>query len=208
MHSHIGGGKVNIARMLMPEEHRLHRRSRRRERRRCGSGHATPVDLRHRLRLCAAWATPRPSSRRCCRPMRARRTRRWATSPMLDKGAYVLLGNDDLFLRNAGRAAGGERRSATTSPGPCTPPRRWRQDRQPGRHRRIQVQRPQARPRRDRAALRRHAAPDPDLARRRADANWACRTRSTSMAATSACPATIATTLRHHRRAWKAAAST
>ncbi len=41
MHSHIGGGKVNIARMMLPEEHRAHVRFRDGGCR-CGSGFASP----------------------------------------------------------------------------------------------------------------------------------------------------------------------
>src|SRR5918996_4206821 len=41
LHSHIGGGKVNIARMLLPEEHRAHRHARA-DGCRAGSGLATP----------------------------------------------------------------------------------------------------------------------------------------------------------------------
>ena len=41
LHSHIGGGKVNIARMLMPEEHRRHLHPVQGGCR-CGSGEATP----------------------------------------------------------------------------------------------------------------------------------------------------------------------
>ena len=51
LHSHIGGGKVNIARMMLPEEHRAHVQPRhgalpQRQR------PLQPVDLHHRLRLC------------------------------------------------------------------------------------------------------------------------------------------------------------
>jgi formylmethanofuran dehydrogenase subunit A len=51
MHSHIGGGKVNIARMLLPEEHREHLHPATAEGCRCGSGLASPSTVQHRLRL-------------------------------------------------------------------------------------------------------------------------------------------------------------
>jgi formylmethanofuran dehydrogenase subunit A len=54
LHTHIGGGKVNIARGLLPE-----------------LGRQYPVTATEVCGACtmgpAPWATPRASSRRCCR---------------------------------------------------------------------------------------------------------------------------------------------
>ena len=41
LHSHIGGGKVNIARLMLPEDHRAHLHHRRGACR-AGSGHCSP----------------------------------------------------------------------------------------------------------------------------------------------------------------------
>ena len=123
MHTHIGGGKVTIARTLLPEEHRRVQRPRKNGRR-AGTGDATATTFMTGYRYAemgytAAFepamvpATP------------VRRISRWATSPIVDKGAYVMLGNDDFLLR---ALAGNKRRtsSRTTSPGPCMRPRRSR----------------------------------------------------------------------------------
>ncbi|EWS53216.1 Formyltransferase/hydrolase complex Fhc subunit A [Methylibium sp. T29] len=66
MHTHIGGGKVNLARMLLPEDHRLNRDpialpTNPLELASCG--HCTPGTLATGYRY-ARWATRRPSSRR------------------------------------------------------------------------------------------------------------------------------------------------
>ena len=64
IHSHIGGGKVNLARMMLPGTSG-HTRSARRRGLPLRQRAAQPVDLQHRLRLRPAWATPWRSSRRC-----------------------------------------------------------------------------------------------------------------------------------------------
>jgi formylmethanofuran dehydrogenase subunit A len=107
LHSHIGGGKVNIARMLMPEEHRAHLQPAG-QGCRCGSGHATPSTFTTgyayaRLGYTAAFEP-------AMLPANARHAHQeMADVPIIDKGAYVLLGNDELLLRllagNAGAAA-------------------------------------------------------------------------------------------------------
>ena len=96
MHSHIGGGKVNIARMMLPEEHRAHRHCRE-EGCRSGSGHASPSTF------TTGYAYARMGYTMAFEPaMLAANARQahqeMADIPLLDKGAYVLLGNDDLFL--------------------------------------------------------------------------------------------------------------
>jgi formylmethanofuran dehydrogenase subunit A len=97
LHSHIGGGKVNIARMLMPEEHRRHVHGGGAGRR-CGSGQCTPSTFTTgydyaRLGYTAAFEP-------AMLPANARHAHQeMGDIPLLDKGAYALLGNDDLFLR-------------------------------------------------------------------------------------------------------------
>jgi formylmethanofuran dehydrogenase subunit A len=104
LHSHIGGGKVNIARMLMPEEHREHVQAAQ-DGCRCGSGHASPSTFTTgyayaRLGYTAAFepamlpANARPAHQEM------------ADTPIIDKGAYVLLGNDDLFLQMLAEGVG------------------------------------------------------------------------------------------------------
>ena len=97
LHTHIGGGKVNIARMMLPEDH---------------AGDLI-VRGRHPHAACghAAPATPTTGYRyaemgyvACFEPamlaLNARQAHmEMADTPMIDKGAYVLLGNDDFLLR-------------------------------------------------------------------------------------------------------------
>lgn len=96
LHSHIGGGKVNIARMLMADEHRLHVQPAAGGCR-CGSGHATPSTYTTgysyaRLGYTAAFEP-------AMLPANARQAHQeMADIPLLDKGAYALLGSDDLLL--------------------------------------------------------------------------------------------------------------
>ena len=211
LHTHIGGGKVNLARAdaargrtardVLPRY------------RRCAQRASAAAAARRRSPPATAmprWATPRRSSRRCCRPTRARRTWRWATCRSLDKGAYVLLGNDDLFLRCwSGRAPAQRRRSATTSPGPCSATQAMA----------IKVVNPAGisafkfNSRKldvDEAHVHWQITPRTgDAPRWRARCtSSACRTRCTSTAATSACAGNIATHAGHHRRARRPAAST
>lgn len=104
MHSHIGGGKVNIARMLLPEEHRQYPRPAA-DGCRCGSGHATPSTFTTgydyaRMGYTAAFEP-------AMLPANARNAHQeMADIPLLDKGAYCLLGNDDLFLDLVREGAG------------------------------------------------------------------------------------------------------
>ncbi len=97
LHTHIGGGKVNIARMMLPEDH---------------AGDLVARG-RHPHAACgrAAPATPTTGYRyaemgyvACFEPamlaLNARQAHmEMADTPMIDKGAYVLLGNDDFLLR-------------------------------------------------------------------------------------------------------------
>lgn len=107
MHSHIGGGKVNIARLLMSEEHLGHRQPREGACR-CGSGHASPSTFTTGYAYARMGYTM--AFEPAMLPANARQAHHeMADVPLVDKGAYVLLGSDDLLLdmlaRNEGAAA-------------------------------------------------------------------------------------------------------
>ncbi len=97
IHTHIGGGKVNLARMMLPEDHRQDLVARGRHPR-MGSGHAAPSTLTVGYRYAEMGYTA------CFEPAMLAANARQAhlemgDTPIVDKGAYVLLGNDDLMLR-------------------------------------------------------------------------------------------------------------
>ena len=102
LHTHIGGGKMNIARALLPEDHRidpvparslaggghLH----------AGCGHAAPSTWTTGYRYAEMGYTA------CFEPAMLPANARHAhlemgDIPMVDKGAYAMLGSDDFFLR-------------------------------------------------------------------------------------------------------------
>jgi len=97
MHTHIGGGKVNIARAMLPEDQRAHRRNRTGSTR-SGGGHAAPSTLAAGYRYAEMGYT-------CCfepaiLPINARQSHmEMADTPMVDTGGYAMLGNDDLLLQ-------------------------------------------------------------------------------------------------------------
>ncbi len=97
MHSHIAGGKVNIARMLLPEEHRRHRH-RPDGAMRSGSGRETMTSFSTgyhyaRMGYTAAFEPAMIAAN-------ARQTHHELVDiPIIDKGAYVMLGNDDFLLQ-------------------------------------------------------------------------------------------------------------
>ena len=96
MHSHIGGGKVNIARLLMADEHRDYVQAAD-SACRCGSGHSTPSTF------TTGYAYTRLGYTMAFEPAMLGANARqahleMADIPILDKGAYVLLGSDDLLL--------------------------------------------------------------------------------------------------------------
>jgi len=97
MHSHIGGGKMNLARMLLPEDHRLNRRSDN-PLELASSGCCTPGTLATGYRYAEMGYTA------AFEPAMAVSNARHAhfemgDTPILDHGAYVMLGNEELFLR-------------------------------------------------------------------------------------------------------------
>jgi formylmethanofuran dehydrogenase subunit A len=101
MHTHIGGGKVNLARMLMPEDHRANANplalpDNVLELASCGT--CTPGTLATGYRYVEMGYTAafEPAMMAC----NARHTHmEMGDTPILDHGAYVMLGNDELFLR-------------------------------------------------------------------------------------------------------------
>jgi formylmethanofuran dehydrogenase subunit A len=97
MHSPLGGGKVNVARMMLPEEHRAHVRPREGGCR-CGSGLASPSTFQTGYDYAAMGYTM--AFEPAMLAANARQAHQeMADIPLLDKGAYVLLGSDDLLLR-------------------------------------------------------------------------------------------------------------
>ena len=97
IHTHIGGGKVNIARMMLPEDHQsdLVKKT---ELTRSGCGHAAPSTLTTGYRYAEMGYTA--CFEPAMLPSNARQSHmEMADMPMADKGAYVLLGSDDFFLR-------------------------------------------------------------------------------------------------------------
>jgi formylmethanofuran dehydrogenase subunit A len=97
MHTHIGGGKVNIARTMLPEDHR-HDPAAHSELCRSGCGHAVPSTLTAGYRYAEMGYTA--GFEPAVLPMNARQAHlEMGDTPMIDKGGYAMLGSDDLFLR-------------------------------------------------------------------------------------------------------------
>ncbi|WP_419635240.1 formylmethanofuran dehydrogenase subunit A [Thiolapillus sp.] len=97
MHTHIGGGKGNIARILLPEDHRADPVVRTAVTR-SGSGHAMPSTLVTGYRYAEMGYTA--GFEPAVLPVNARQAHmEMADIPILDKGGYVLLGSDDYLLR-------------------------------------------------------------------------------------------------------------
>jgi formylmethanofuran dehydrogenase subunit A len=105
MHSHIGGGKVNIARMMLPEYQQKQMQELKNlsepEAHICTpycSHHATPTatDTGFRYIEMGYTAAFEPA----ISPINARQAHlEMGDTPMIDKGGYAMLGNDDYFLR-------------------------------------------------------------------------------------------------------------
>lgn len=97
IHSHIAGGKLNIARMLLPELHggRLIDRG---SDYRLGTGDATMTSFATGYRYAEMGFTA--AFEPAMIPANARQTHcELDDVPMLDKGCYAVLGNDDYLLR-------------------------------------------------------------------------------------------------------------
>jgi len=96
-HTHIGGGKVTIARMLLPEDHAKDEVAHT-DLTRAGTGHACPSTLITGYRYAEMGYTA------CFEPAMLPANARQAhlemgDTPLVDKGAFVMLGSDDVLLR-------------------------------------------------------------------------------------------------------------
>ena len=115
MHSHIGGGKVNIARMMLPEFQETRGYSEP-EAHICTpncSHNATPsaTDTGFRYIEMGYTAAFEPA----IMPINARQAHmEMADTPMIDKGGYAMLGNDDYFLRLLSQKHNGKRADQKT----------------------------------------------------------------------------------------------
>ena len=97
IHTHIGGGKVNIARMMLPEDHEADL-VKRTKLTRSGCGNAAPSTLTTGYRYAEMGYTA--CFEPAMVPSNARQSHmEMADTPMVDKGAYAMLGSDDFFLR-------------------------------------------------------------------------------------------------------------
>jgi formylmethanofuran dehydrogenase subunit A len=103
LHTHIGGGKVNLARALLPELARREILPATAVASACAGG-AAPSTLAAGYRYAAMGYTA------CFEPAMLPSNARQAhlemgDTPIVDKGAYALLGNDDFLLRELARGA-------------------------------------------------------------------------------------------------------
>ncbi len=97
IHTHIGGGKVNIARMMLPEDHQQHP-AKATATTRAGSGVVAPSTLTTGYRYAEMGYTS--CFEPAMLPSNARQAHmEMADTPIVDTGAYNLLGNDDFLLQ-------------------------------------------------------------------------------------------------------------
>lgn len=97
MHTHIGGGKGNIARTLIPEDHRMDPVPRSGVKR-SGNGHAMPSSFIAGYRYAEMGYTA--CFEPAVLPINARQAHmEMGDTPIVDKGGYVMLGSDDYLLR-------------------------------------------------------------------------------------------------------------
>ena len=97
MHTHIGGGKVNIARMMLPEDHRADP-TEQSAACRSGCGHAAPSTFTTGYRYAEMGYTA--AFEPALSPVNARQSHlEMGDTPIIDKGGYAMIGSDDYFLR-------------------------------------------------------------------------------------------------------------
>jgi formylmethanofuran dehydrogenase subunit A len=97
IHTHIGGGKVNIARTLLPEDHRAYPVAHT-DLLRSGCGHAVPSTFITGYQYAKMGYTT--AFEPAILPINARQAHlEMGDIPIVDKGGYALLGNDDYMLR-------------------------------------------------------------------------------------------------------------
>jgi formylmethanofuran dehydrogenase subunit A len=103
MHTHIGGGKVNIARMLLPEDHQpVDIAAAMTLRSSCGHAATPTLTAGYRYALMGYTACFEPAML----PMNARQAHlEMGDTPIVDHGAYAMLGSDDFLLRLLARDA-------------------------------------------------------------------------------------------------------
>jgi formylmethanofuran dehydrogenase subunit A len=99
LHSHIGGGKTNLSRLLLPEDHRGDGdEANGRYLRLPSCGVCTPGTLATGYRYAEMGYTA--AFEPAMMPSNARHTHlEMGDTPIIDHGAYVMLGNDELFLQ-------------------------------------------------------------------------------------------------------------
>ncbi|ALG68813.1 formylmethanofuran dehydrogenase subunit A [Beggiatoa leptomitoformis] len=96
IHSHIGGGKVNIARQLLPESRDYLRESFQLE----GEWHQMLAPTTRETGIRYAEMGYTAVFEPALLPVNARQAHlEMLDTPMIDKGGYAMLGNDDYFLR-------------------------------------------------------------------------------------------------------------
>jgi formylmethanofuran dehydrogenase subunit A len=97
LHTHIGGGKVNIARTLLPEDHvPLHLAADMALRSACGHAAMPTLAAGYRYAQMGYTACFEPAML----PTNARQAHlEMGDTPIVDHGAYALLGSDDFLLR-------------------------------------------------------------------------------------------------------------
>mgnify|MGYP001310902743 CR=1 FL=1 len=101
LHTHIGGGKVNIARAMLPEDHRRDMLARTAVTR-SSCGHAAPGTLAAGYRYAEMGYTA--CFEPAILPINARQAHlEMGDTPIVDKGGYVMLGSDDFLLQMLAR---------------------------------------------------------------------------------------------------------
>jgi formylmethanofuran dehydrogenase subunit A len=107
IHSHIAGGKVNLGRLLSATDHRDHAHAAPGHSYRAGSGLATPSTFSTGYRYAAMGYTAAFEPAMVASNARAAHLE-MADVPILDKGAYVMLGNEEFLLQRLASGAGAE----------------------------------------------------------------------------------------------------
>ncbi|MBC7945289.1 MAG: formylmethanofuran dehydrogenase subunit A, partial [Burkholderiales bacterium] len=97
LHTHVGGGKVNIARNMMIEDHSQHIHHRT-PLTRSGCGHAAPSTMSAGYHYAEMGYTA--CFEPAVLPVNARQAHmEMGDTPIVDKGGYAMLGSDDFLLR-------------------------------------------------------------------------------------------------------------
>jgi formylmethanofuran dehydrogenase subunit A len=107
IHSHIVGGKVNLGRLLSATDHREHAHAASAPEFRAGSGVATPSTYTTGYRYASMGYTAVFEPAMVASNARAAHLE-MADVPIVDKGAYVMLGNDEYLLRRLASGAAQE----------------------------------------------------------------------------------------------------